>query len=227
MKNLSKYFVVIAALFLASCEKETEGLSTTTLPCELALLGNATVLVELGAQYVEPGYEAIEDSVDVTAAVTVFGTVNANASGRYTLRYTVKNKDAVPTIAKRTIIVYDPASLTGFYKVSSSSYRSPSPSVEYKGETEVLIYQEESGAYFISDLFGGYYSVERDLGADYETSGTIRIDRRGEISLVSSSSTPWDDKFEKVTGSYDESSQTFTLVGEWNGYTFYLTLIKQ
>jgi hypothetical protein len=191
-------------------------------------LGGTIVLLEQGVQYTEPGYEAIEDSVDVTAAVTVFGTVNANVLGRYTLRYTAKNKDGIPTIVKRTIIVYNPASPTGFYKVSSESYRDEPPSSEYESEPEVLIYQEESGTYFISDLFGGYYSVGRNYGSDYETGGNIKIDRQGKVSLVNSLVTPWNNKFGKVTGNYDESNQTFTLAVEWDsGFTFYLTLIKQ
>jgi hypothetical protein len=230
MKTLYKYFaaILLPLLFLASCEKDTEELSTIAIPCELTLLGDEIVLVELNLQYEEPGYEAVEGTIDVTDAVTVSGTVNTNTSGRYTLRYTVTNKNGVPTIVKRTIIVYDPVSPTGFYKVSANSYRNNPPSSEYESEPEVLIYQEESGAYFVSDLFGGFYSVGRGYGADYETGGTVKIGRQGEISLVNSQTTLWGTKFSKITGSYDKDTQTFTLVIDWeSGYTFYLTLIKQ
>jgi hypothetical protein len=227
MNTVYKYFIIIAVLLFAACDKETEGLSTTTIPCELTLDGSAITLVEVNSQYAEPGYEAVEDSADVTGAVVVSGTLNTNAIGRYTLRYTVKNKDGVPTIAKRTVIVFDPSSPTGFYKVSSESYRDNPPSQEYASEPTVLIYQEESGAYFVSDLFGGYYSVGRGYGEAYETGGTVKIGKTGAVSLVSSRRTPWGDEFSKVEGTYDSSALTFELDIDWEaGYTFHLKFVK-
>lgn len=227
MKKYKYFITVMLALSLFSCNKSTEGLSYETVPCKLELLGETTVLVQTGGQYIEAGYIAVEDTIDVTAAVTVSGTLNTSVIGRYTLRYEVKNSDGVSTIAKRTVIVFDPASPTGFYKVSAESYRNSPPSNEYSTEPEILIYQEESGAYFVSDLFGGYYSVGRGYGANYETGGSINI-RNGAVSLVSSRTTPWGDVFSSVSGTYDSDTQTFDIVVVWDaGYTFYLKLIKQ
>ena len=228
MKIYKYCLIAIIPLFLYACEKETEGLSKVTNPCEIELVGDETVLVEIGTHYEELGYEAFEGGKDVSSAVVVSGTLNTNVLGRYTLRYTVSNSDNAVTVAKRTVIVFDPASPTGFYKVSKDSYRNAPPSSEYATEPIVLVYQEESGAYFISDLFGGYYAVGRGYGPFYATGGSVKINKENVVSLASSRTTPWGDKFSSVDGTYDAENQILNIVVDWEaGYTFYLILIKQ
>ena len=62
------------------------------IPPELKLKGNASVTVDLGASFQEPGWEASDNcDGDLTGKVQVTGTVNANAVGTYTLTYTVKD----------------------------------------------------------------------------------------------------------------------------------------
>jgi hypothetical protein len=229
MKVFRYCLTVVFAVLLFSCDKETEGLSIVSVPCDITLSGGETVLVEMGAQYEEPGYEAVgENETDVTNAVVVSGTLNTGIIGRYTLRYTVSNADGALTVAKRTVIVFDPATPTGFYKVSADSYRGNPPSPEYASEPVLLIYQEESGAYFISDFFGGYYSVGRAYGPDYEAGGSVRISKAGEVSLSRSPVTMWGDRFSSVTGTYSADTQVFDIVLDWeSGYTFHLILIKE
>ena len=228
MKILKYCLIIVFSLFLYTCNKETEGLSKVTTPCHVELLGGETVLVEIGTQFVEPGYEAFEGEKDVTSNVVVSGTLDINMPGLYTKRYMIENSDGAVTIAKRLVVVYDPASATGLYKVSKESHRNtnPSSSPEYASEPVLLIYQEKSGAYNISDLFGGYYSIGRGYGPFYETSGSVKINKDGSVSLVASRTTPWGDKFSSVEGTYDAASKTFELAIDWeSGYTFYLILI--
>ncbi|GHT24541.1 hypothetical protein AGMMS4957_17730 [Bacteroidia bacterium] len=180
--KLYKYYLLIASAFcLFACENEMDDLSRETVPCEIVLDGAKTVLVEMGNPYIDPGYEAFQGNIDVTEDVIVSGTLDINTAGKYTLRYTVKNSDGVSTIEKRTVIVFDPVSPSGFYKVSKDSYRNAPPTKEYESEPTVLIYQEESGAYYISDLFGGFYDVGRGYGSRYAVGGAVNISRKGKI----------------------------------------------
>lgn len=229
MKVYRYCLTAVMAVLLFSCDKATEGLSKVTVPYGITLEGGETVLVEVGSPYEEPGYVALgENEADVTNAVVVSGTLNTDAIGRYTLRYTVANPDGALTVAKRTVIVFDPATPTGFYRVSAESYRNSPPSPEYASEPILLVYQEESGAYFISDFFGGYYSVGRGYGSAYEVGGSVKINNAGEVSLSRSSLTPWGDQFTSVTGTYDADSQVFEIDLVWEaGYTFHLILIKE
>jgi len=219
--------IAVFSLLLYSCEKKTEGLSKVTTPCNVKLLGGETVLVEIGAEYVEPGYEAFEGNQNRTKNVKVSGTLCTDVPGLYTLRYIVDNSDGATTVVKRRVIVYDPASATGFYKVSKNSYRNAPPSREYASEPVILIYQEKTGLYHVSDLFGGYYEVGRGYGTDYATGGSVRINDAGEVSLVSSRTTPWGDKFTSVNGIYDAENKSFDLIVDWEaGFTFYLMLTR-
>ncbi|MDR1675774.1 MAG: DUF5012 domain-containing protein [Tannerella sp.] len=229
MKVYRYGLIAICTVLLFSCDKETEGLSKVSVPYGITLDGGETVLVEVGSPYEEPGYAAAgENDADVTSAVVVSGTLNTDVIGRYTLRYTAANADGALTVAKRTVIVFDPATPTGFYRVSADSYRNSPPSSEYASEPTLLVYQEESGAYFISDFFGGYYSVGRDYGSAYEVGGSVKINKAGEVSLSRSSVTPWGDLFTSVTGTYNADTQVFDIELTWEaGYVFHLILIKE
>lgn len=74
----------------------------------LTLLGDAEIAVNNGTVYEDPGFTAIDDcDGDVTALVTVEGTVNCEVPGVYTLVYTVADAAGNTTTAQRTITVMD------------------------------------------------------------------------------------------------------------------------
>ena len=230
MKILKICLIVVLPLFIYSCEKETEGLSKVTTPCNIELLGGKTVLVEVGTQYVEYGCKAFEGETDVTSKVDISGTLDTDMLGLYTKRYKVVNSDGAITIAKRLVVVFDPASASGFYRASKDSYRISSAgtgksSANFPGNHVILIYQEKSGAYNISDLFGGWYEV-RDSDPSMACSGTIKINKDGSVSLLSSRISRFGTKFTAVEGKYDAVNKTFDIVVDWeSGYLFYLILI--
>ena len=78
------------------------------IPPELTLKGNATVTLEVGTAYKEPGYIATDNcDGDITSWVTVSGNVNVNKAGTYTLEYSVKDsykllKKAFVNISSKT-----------------------------------------------------------------------------------------------------------------------------
>lgn len=70
------------------------------------LNGDKNMYLNVGSQYVEPGYSAI-DSIDgdLTKKVTTSGSVNTARSGTYRIVYSVVNSSGVTTAETRTIIV--------------------------------------------------------------------------------------------------------------------------
>lgn len=58
----------------------------------ISILGDNVLSVPNGCVYTEPGYSAIDNlNNDITALVSISGTVNVNVIGQYTLTYTVKD----------------------------------------------------------------------------------------------------------------------------------------
>lgn len=73
---------------------------------DIVLNGNDTIYLNLGEEYIEPGYKAF-DSIDgdLTNFVKVSGTINTLKEGKYILTYEIKNSNLDIKIKKRTIIV--------------------------------------------------------------------------------------------------------------------------
>ncbi|EGK00671.1 MULTISPECIES: BT_2262 family domain-containing protein [Dysgonomonas] len=235
MKILYKYSLIIASLFfLLSCDKDTEDISRITYYCELDLKGGTVEFVSLGGTYTEQGWIASENDEDITDKVAVSGTVNPQVAGLYRLVYSVNNSDGYPTSVERKVIVYDttPSVIeTGFYHVDASSSRSGlggaagSPATEFKTEPPITIYQTAPGKFYISDLFGGYYSIGRGYGAAYDISGIVAFDGTN-FSLVSSNVTPWKDKHTAVRGTYNAEAKTLELQVDYSSFTFHLNIVQ-
>ena len=99
---MKKYILIIAmfAFFLASCEKETEGISKETQFAEFTMAGDQYVSIVKGQSFTDPGVTAKEGSTDLT--VTVTGSVDASTVGVYDLVYAAVNKDGYPGSVTRT-----------------------------------------------------------------------------------------------------------------------------
>ena len=65
--------------------------------------------ISIGSAYTEPGYTATDDTDgDITANVTVSGTVDVNTTGTYTIHYDVADSSGnAATTQTRTIHVTD------------------------------------------------------------------------------------------------------------------------
>ena len=70
---MKKYSIIILILSvmvsLVSCDKETEGVSRITYYTDLSIKGSDVVVVNKGEAYVEPGFIAKENGVDVSSQV--------------------------------------------------------------------------------------------------------------------------------------------------------------
>ncbi|WP_375771180.1 DUF5011 domain-containing protein [Archangium gephyra] len=84
-----------------------------TQPPEVSLVGYASVRLECGKTYVEAGAAAFDGCYgDVSASVTVSGSINTRVPGTYTLTYSAKDAAGNVGTAFRTVLVVPGASGT-------------------------------------------------------------------------------------------------------------------
>lgn len=76
------------------------------IPPEIQLVGEATITMNAGGKYSEPGYTAIDNcDGDITQNVKVEGSVDTNSAGEYKLTYTVEDSYKNVVSVERTVIV--------------------------------------------------------------------------------------------------------------------------
>lgn len=91
MKRIG-FLVLMVTLVLVStqCKKDEEK-KDTTAPI-IVLKGENPLFVDKGTAYVEPGFDANDDTDgDISANVKVTGTVDVNTEGTYELLYNVSD----------------------------------------------------------------------------------------------------------------------------------------
>jgi len=102
-------------------ETRTVNVVDTDLPV-ITLLGSNPMELEVGSTFADPGATAL-DAVDgnLTAQITVSGTVNTNKVGTYTLTYQVRDLSGNAAVdAVRTVNVFRPSS-EQYYMILSSN----------------------------------------------------------------------------------------------------------
>ena len=81
----------------------------TTAPI-INIIGNSTVNIEIGNNYIDAGATAYDDiDGDITSKIIKTGTVNDKVAGNYTITYTVSDTAGNVTNATRTVVVKVPA----------------------------------------------------------------------------------------------------------------------
>ncbi|PKP02467.1 MAG: hypothetical protein CVU11_11845 [Bacteroidetes bacterium HGW-Bacteroidetes-6] len=103
--------IVVIAFIGVSCTEDDITNPTITLT------GGATMTLDLGATYTDPGFTANDDKDgDLTSQVTVTGTVNTSQVGAYEITYTVSDEAGNSTTETRMVYVRANA-LAGSYSV--------------------------------------------------------------------------------------------------------------
>lgn len=233
MKNKVLYMTLLlmAVLSLGSCDKDTEGLTRVTAYPTIELKGDATMILQKGTPYTEPGYSSTMNGEDVSDGVTVEGSVNPAQSGIYQLTYsTVKNADGFGASAQRKVVVYDKNdAIDGYYTCSMTSHR------EYKGASKgfaddftILLFNEGGGKYYVSDMFGGWYDQGSQYGDKYAMVGHFQLNADNTVSLVDSQVAGWGDSLNSFTGHFDPATHTLTVEAVYaGGMKFVMTWVKQ
>lgn len=219
----------LVLMTLASCSKDTEGMTGVTYYPVLELEGAVEETIVAGTPYTEPGYKATLDGEDYTSEVVV--TTNLNFSdpqpGFYSIQYTATNADGFSTTVARYILVVDQNDpVNGWYTSNTGSFRDYNGTI-YFGNYPVMIYSNGDGSYHISDLLGGWYEYRAGYGSDYALGGDISVAEDGTITLLDSyvpgfgmSATGLSD------GKFDKDAGTIKYIVGFGGMNFNMTFDK-
>lgn len=89
-----------------TASQEREIVRKDVVPPVVTLNGDAKITLKAGASFTDPGVTATDNiDGDLTAAVTVSGTVNTYLAGTYTITYTAVDAAGNTTTVERTVVV--------------------------------------------------------------------------------------------------------------------------
>ncbi len=155
MKSKITYLMPLAfaGLMLASCDKDTEGLTSITYYPTLELLGEAEQVLYVGDSFVDEGCYAELNGEDVSDQIIVDNGVDTSKMGVYGVSYIVYNEDGFSASATRTVYVVKENSVENIYwgDVDAVDYGR-----SYRNAV-INITDNGDGTYQIDDLLGGYY----------------------------------------------------------------------
>ncbi|MBR2309318.1 MAG: polysaccharide deacetylase family protein [Oscillospiraceae bacterium] len=180
MLKKKKLLILLAVLLIAAgmtvaCVANAQD---TDYQMQVQINGDRVVVVEFGADYVDPGAFATlvnKESGDTEPMeVTVSGNVDTKTPGTYTLRYTAMKKDCLGT-AYRRVRVVDTQKPVITLETDPEHYTLPGHSYEeegfaatdnYDGDiTDRVKRTEKDGVvtYTVTDSFGNTVSVTRQI----------------------------------------------------------------
>ncbi|MBD3391282.1 MAG: DUF5011 domain-containing protein [Chitinivibrionales bacterium] len=174
----AKVFVTAGVLIACLCTQveydnplDTEGSNYGGDAPVITLNGDDTVYVQAGAAFIDPGASAVDDlEGDVSAGITVSGTVDTYNPGTYFLSYTAEDDAGNTKTVKRTVVV------TG-----EGSADSGAPIIALKGLNPMSIAlnasYDEPGA-TATDY------VDGDLTDSLKTSGTVDTSKAGNYTIT-------------------------------------------
>jgi hypothetical protein len=232
MKRIFNILIfILLAVFISSCEREltSEGVSQLTKYVTFSLTEGDLVISPRGTAFVDPGFIALEGTTDVSAAVTVTGSVDSNVIGLYEITYTATNSDGYSSSATRTVIIYDPAApatdISGDYLAATSRV---SPARSFSG-LSVTITKLAPGFFLVSDLLGGFYDQGANYryGPAYALVGYLQLNADNTLTYVSSYNAAWGDSANSFTnGVYNPGTNGISWTVQYtpSNYTWNVTL---
>lgn len=178
--------LLFASALLVSCEEDTTSdVSRVTYYPDITVLGDDPIFVAQGSTFVDPGVIAMAGDTEIDYTTTVKGnyrgetTVNTAVPDEYIITYTATNSDGFSVNALRKVIVYNTGdlvnSIEGVYVSTvrrNGSLLNPAQGSSVNMEY-VYIWKNADGTYGVSDAFGGWYAIGRNLGINYATQGGI------------------------------------------------------
>lgn len=222
---MKKYSIIVLILSVmvsfVSCDKETEGVSRITYYTDLSIKGSDVVVITKGNAYVEPGFVAKENGVDVSSQVKIDGEVKSDVVGAYNLTYVAVNKDGFEKQVSRLVLVVPTSlsneDLTGLY---SGQRTGKAKSLKACNITKLA-----DGVFFADDLFGGYYNIVAKYGAAYRLPTYFYLNADNTYVGLSNTS-PWG-AWDIVSGVYTPSSKKLVHKVQQGGFSFQVTLINE
>lgn len=222
-KYISTLAVALILMNLASCSKDTEGLTGITYYPVIELDGPINDMAVAGTPFVDPGYSASLNGEDYTSQVQISTKMDLSnpKPGYYSITYSATNADGFSASAVRYVLVTDSSdAVSGYYTTNTDSYRDYN-GVVYYGNYPVIVYADSEGTYHISDLLAGWYQYRAGYGSNYALSGVLSVDADGNISLISSYLIGWGDSANELTdGKFDKEAGTIKYVVSYTDYPF-------
>ena len=137
-----------------------------TVPPVLTLLGEDTIILPVGADYVEPGCTAADNyDGELTDSVTVTGAVNATVPGSYVLTYSVSDSSDNACRISRTVTYVDVVP----------------PVITLLGDAEMEI---DNGTVFEDPGFTAEDDCDGDVTAAVTVVGDVNGDVPGSYTVV-------------------------------------------
>ncbi|HQL94640.1 MAG TPA: DUF5011 domain-containing protein [Candidatus Hydrogenedentes bacterium] len=196
---------------LAALETRSVQVADTAAPV-VALLGANPATVAVGGEFSEPGYTAADTCAgDLTASVTVTGTVDTSVPGTYSLVYSVQDPAGNAGSATRTVVVGG----TGYCVLTDVDILRPTGNVLTPLVTSTAAVPLRSRPVFSSaDCVTGTVSVEyfingvsrgasTDAAADYPLSVPLGVGQY-ELTVVAT---------QQETGAVVTASRVFRVIG--------------
>lgn len=222
-KYISTLAVGLALMTIASCSKDTEGLTSITYYPVIELEGPINDIAVAGTPFTDPGYAASLNGEDITSDVKVTSKMDfANPKpGYYSITYSASNADGFSASAVRYVLVADnDDAVSGYYTTNTDSFRDYNGTTFYGGYP-MIVYANSDGTYHISDLLAGWYQYRAGYGADYALGGELSIDADGNIELIDSYLAGWGDSANGLTdGKFDQEAGTIKYIVSYTDYPF-------
>ena len=238
-KYIYSLAIAAAAFGLTSCDGTQEEPHIQWYPV-VTLEGDQTIYLEVGQDFVLPGFTAINtltgedasDAVQVMIYDVIAGdyvdAISTAGPGMYNVYYISYASEVNPSpdydmIKQRDIFVYDPTietDISGSYNINMDEtiYLSNGWTFAYAAEyygnvsqTTISISQLLPGFFYVSDLLAGWYDQIRAYGPNYAMTGYISLNSDNSITLLSSYIRGWGDGLDGLwDGEYDPETQTIT-----------------
>ncbi len=231
MKNIFKIAAsALVILSMASCVKFESGDTRTTYYADITLDGGSVYVHERGEAFVDPGYNAVLNGEDVNASVVITSNVDVNASGIYSINYSVTNPDGFTSSVTRTVVVMsstDP--VEGFYTVDgATSNRNGAPGYYDGNQVIVLCTDPATGVYNLSCGLGGYYEQGRGYGSAYAADTYIEMSADNTtFTYVDSYVAGWGDSIESMEDCvFDAATGTMSWTANYAGMAFHVEMTK-
>lgn len=227
--------LLVVAAFTVSCTKDSEGISKVTTFPIITLKGESNIGVAQGQAFVDPGFMAMEGTLDITKNIKVIGAVDVTKPGPYILVYEATNSDGFKRSASRTVVVYDKSSISsadisGVYSSSIKRKNTSTAASSARGPFSINITKISDGLFLIDDLLGGWYYYGSSYGVGYAGLGYIVLKANNEISIAYSTLPTWGDTVSFfATSTYNPTSGVILLnssMGAAPQFEFAVTLTK-
>lgn len=220
--------LLVASLGLTSCGDDEYTDTKVTNYVSFDLTKGENYAIPVGTAYQEPGFKATEGTEDVSAKVSVDGTVDKDKVGYYPISYSAVNKEGYSSSVTRNVFVYDPTittDISGEYTTQPGTQRDYSGNITAFSGQKVKLEQMAPGIFSITDYMGGYYDQRAGYGASYAMHGYVALNADNTLTALYGHVDGWGDSYDSFSGSYDPATKTVKLsVGYAGVMTFNLIL---